>query len=172
MKCLWKWNWRLSCVLCCLVISMYACWKRPESPWVPVGVHLSSLTGHIKPSEWKENDQTNHYVHVCDLFVETALADVTASILGVRLLLQYDRRLIQQVILSQRWTVLQVHKVGDVELREESTVFLCLIFLYGSIERLVSPSFLSILLHLTHSRGANTSQATAGCLLSSDLVVF
>lgn len=33
--------------------------------------------------------------------LETALADVTVSIPGMRLLLQYDRRLIQQVILSQ-----------------------------------------------------------------------
>lgn len=49
----------------------------------------------------KKITKQNHYVHACDLFVETALADVTVTIPRVRLVLQYDGRLIQQIILSK-----------------------------------------------------------------------
>lgn len=63
-------------------------------------------------------------------FVETALADVTVIILRVRLALQDGGRLIQQIILSKCRTVLQVHKVRDVEVGKEGTFSVGLTLIY------------------------------------------
>lgn len=71
----------------------------------------------------------NHYVHALNLFILRALVDVTVRLLRVRLALQYDGRLIQQVILSQCGTVLQVHKIRDVEVGQEGTLSVCLTLL-------------------------------------------
>lgn len=81
--------------------------------------------------------------------LETALADVTVTIVRLGLALQYGGRLVQQIVLSKCGTVIQIHKVGDVEVRKKGTLSVHLTVIHKSTERLLYFSFLEVLLHLS-----------------------
>lgn len=85
---------------------------------------------------------------------EVCLLELVGVTRCLRMALQHHRWFIHQIVLSESGTVLQVHKVRDVVLRQKDALSFHPAFLYKSVERMGSPCVLDLLLH--HIGGAGS----------------